>query len=428
MLIGWFSLSLSLAQSLTATERQQVIDGSLNLLQQRYVFPDVARKMADAVRRKAHDYARIADARQFASQLTADLQAVSQDRHLHVDYSAQALPVAASDDGQPSEAAQEGMRRRLTRDNFGITGVEVLPGNVGYVKFRFLASAQWAGNTYAALMNYLAHTDALILDLRYCRGSMPDAIPLLASYFFDDPVHLVSFYDRPANTTTQSWTYAYVPGKRYLNKPLYVLTSRGTFSGGEELAYDLKNLKRATLIGEVTGGGANPGGPVLINDHFSIWVPIGRAISPVTNTNWEGVGVRPDSVVSAPLARHKAHLMALDYLIQQATADPTWQQQLRTERLTVEQQPPRLVRHTFRLNGFAEAQQVTVAGTFNNWHPRMHPLTRTADGWQTELELEPSTHMYKFIVDGKWITDPANPLTRQEGSNANSVLTLLLKQ
>lgn len=419
ILAGTLAGTSAFAQPIAPEARQRVIDQTLTLIEQRYVFPDVAEKMAQSVRGKADFYEKITEARQLATQLTADLQAISRDKHLHVDYSEHPQPLGTRGGGQPAGGS---MSRSLARDNYGVTRVEVLPGNIGYVAFRFLASARWAGDAYAALMNYLAHTDALILDLRACRGSMPDAIPLLASYFFDDAVHLVSFYDRPSNTTTQAWTYAYVPGKRYLEKPVFVLTSSATFSGGEELAYDLQTLKRATLVGEVTGGGANPGRPVRVDEHFSVWIPIGRAISPVTHTNWEGVGVQPDRVTAAALALHQARRMALDSLIQKNTADPDWQQRLHDERRRLEQLPLRFVKRAFVLKGFPDARQVVVTGSFNFWHRQANSLTRSSDGWRAEVELEPGEHAYNFIVDGQWITDPANPRTRQEGNQVNSVV------
>jgi len=146
-------------------------------------------------------------------------------------------------------------------------------------------------------------------------------VALISSYLFDNaPVHLNDLYFRTDNTTRQWWTLPYVPGKRYgASKPVYVLTSNRTFSGAEEFTYNLKNLKRSTTIGETTGGGANPGGGRRITEHFGVFVPTGRAISPITKTNWEGTGVKPDIEAPAPKALKIAHLAAMKKVLETVT-------------------------------------------------------------------------------------------------------------
>ena len=84
------------------------------------------------------------------------------------------------------------------------------------------------------------------------------------------------------------------------------------FSGAEEFTYNLKNLKRATIVGETTGGGAHPVDMHIINDHFGISIPYGRAVNPVTNTNWEGTGVEPDVKVSRDKVMETAYMLALE--------------------------------------------------------------------------------------------------------------------
>ena len=117
----------------------------------------------------------------------------------------------------------------------------------------------------------------------------------------------------PRTPPSSSGPLPYVPGTAVRRQePVYVLTSSRTFSGGEEFAYNLKNLKRATLIGETTGGGAHPGDGVNVQRPLRIGVPFGRAINPITKTNWEGTGVEPDVKVPAAKALATAHLMALE--------------------------------------------------------------------------------------------------------------------
>jgi hypothetical protein len=177
-----------------------------------------------------------------------------------------------------------------------------------------------ANETTAAAMNFLANTDALIIDLRRNGGGQPEMVALLSSYLFDQRAHLNDIYSRFDNRTQEYWTRDTVAGKRYgESKPVYVLTSKRTFSGAEEFAYNLKNLKRATVIGEVTGGGAHPVRPHRLTDHFMIGVPFARAINPITQTNWEGVGVTPDIDTTAEQALKVAHLAALKNLMAKAT-------------------------------------------------------------------------------------------------------------
>ena len=196
--------------------------------------------------------------------------------------------------------------------NHGFTKVERLPGNIGYIDFRGFMDPDLAADTVAAAMNFVNGTDALIIDMRNNGGGNPAMVAFVCSYLFGpEPVHLNDLYWREGNRTDEFWTRKEVPGKRYLNKDVYVLTSKRTFSGAEEFTYNLKNLKRATIIGETTGGGAHPGGGFRINEHFGMFVPTGRAISPITKTNWEGTGVTPDIDVPADQALVVARLMAL---------------------------------------------------------------------------------------------------------------------
>ena len=170
-----------------------------------------------------------------------------------------------------------------------------------------------AGATAQAAMNFLGNADALIIDLRQNGGGSPSMIQLITSYLYGpERVHLNNFYNRPRDEYTQTWTLPYVPGKRRPDIDVYVLTSQSTFSAAEEFSYNLRNLERATLIGETTGGGAHPGGTQIATSRFTIWVPDGRAINPITNTNWEGVGVEPHIKVPAQEALETAQITALE--------------------------------------------------------------------------------------------------------------------
>lgn len=427
-LLGLLTLSGPLsAQMITPAERQTTIEATLKLLNDTYVFPEVAQRMESHVRSRIRTYDAITDGHALARQLTDDLRAISHDRHLSVGYHPDGVPAEQVWHQEPTpgeaEAQKTALRKGLRHENFGILDVSVLKGNLGYLNFKYLAPPEFAGESYVAALNYLAQTDALIIDLRQCGGAISEhAIPLLCSYFFAEPTHLNDFYWREGNRTIQSWTYAQVAGRRYGNKPIYILTSRQTFSGAEELAYDLKNLKRATIVGDTTGGGANPGGTKCINEHFAMFVPAGRAINPITHTNWEGVGVVPDTAVSANRALYVAQLMAFRRLSAQPDIDPDWRGALLGIVAELMNQPPRYVAHTFKLKGFADAKEVWVAGSFNGWAQQANRLVRRDDAWVGEAELEPGRTTYKFVVDGQWLIDPANARTEGKGQYQNSVL------
>src|SRR5678816_4150019 len=309
--------------TIDAATRTQVIDSILKRLNDSYVFPDVAKKMEQSIRERIEkkEYDQITSAKQFATQLTTDLQAVSHDKHLRVRYSHEAIPERGQR-REPTAEEREQRRRDLTWMNHGFGKVERLPGNIGYLEFFNFADEELGADTVAAAMNFINGTDALIIDMRKNGGGNPAMVALVCSYLFGpEPVHLNDLYWREGNRTDEFWTKKEVAGKRYLNKDVYVLTSKRTFSGAEEFTYNLKNLKRATIIGETTGGGAHPGGVFRISEHFGMFVPTGRAISPITKTNWEGTGVTPDISVPADQALHVARITALKKSLTTVSAD-----------------------------------------------------------------------------------------------------------
>jgi hypothetical protein len=299
--------------TIDAATRTQVIDGILKRLNDSYVFPEVAKKMEQSIRERVakKEYDQITSAKQFATTLTNDLQALSHDKHLRVRYSFESIPERAPRQ-EPTAEEREQRKRALTWLNHGFGKVERLPGNIGYLEFFNFADEELGADTVAAAMNFINGTDALIIDMRKNGGGNPAMVALVCSYLFGaEPVHLNDLYWREGNRTEEFWTKKELPGKRYLNKDVYVLTSNRTFSGAEEFTYNLKNLKRATIIGETTGGGAHPGGGFRVTEHFGMFVPTGRAINPITKTNWEGTGVTPDISVPADQALLVARLMAL---------------------------------------------------------------------------------------------------------------------
>jgi C-terminal processing protease CtpA/Prc len=299
-----------------------IVDATIVKLKDLYVFPDVAAKVEAVLKKTPRSDKAIADAgeaKAFAQQLTDELQAVTHDKHLRVRYSDTALPQRTV--ATPTAEEEARMHEQMERGNFGVERVERLPGNIGYIDLRGFAPLQWSGEKITAAMTLVANTDALIVDLRKNGGGDPATVAFMSSYLFDERTHLNDLYFREGERTEQFHTLDWVPGRRFgQKKPVYVLTSARTFSGAEEFSYNLKNLKRATLVGETTGGGANPGDVYPLNAHFAVFVPTGRAVNPVTHTNWEGTGVSPDVKVAADDAFAAARALALKALADKETA------------------------------------------------------------------------------------------------------------
>ena len=200
--------------------------------------------------------------------------------------------------------------------NYGIYRVELLDGNVGYIDLRAVAHPAEAGPVIAAAMELVAGTYALIIDLRRNRGGSPDGAAFWCSYLFPGAgTHLNDIFHAGTGETRQFWSLAYLPGARYLDRPVYLLSSHETFSGGEDICYTLQAQGRAQVIGEVTGGGAHPTRPVPLSPTMAISVPFARSVNPVTGTNWEGTGVLPDVAVPAAEAYDIAYGQALRHVL-----------------------------------------------------------------------------------------------------------------
>jgi peptidase S41-like protein len=289
--------------------RARVIDGVVAGLTELYVYPATAKKMEEALRarQKKGEYDAVEDAEAFAELLTEHLQQVSHDKHLRVNFSPAVLP---KDFTARDPDADARMRTQMERDNCAFQKAERLSSNIGYVKFLAFLPPDICGPTAIAAMNFLGNVDAIIFDLRDNGGGDPKMVALITTYLFDQPTHLNDIYNRKEDATTQFWTLPYVPGKRLAGKPVFVLTSKRTFSAAEDFAYNIKTLKRGTIIGETTAGGAHPVSGNRIDDHFMIVVPSARSVSPISKTNWEGTGVEPDIKVPADqaldVAREKA--------------------------------------------------------------------------------------------------------------------------
>ena len=287
-----------------AATRDAVVEQLARELDTRYV--DVVRgaALARALRERvrSHAYDAIASAAALEQRLNADLATDSQDRHLHVEYSPDVFPLAMADaKPDPQQAAFE--LAQMKRLNYGFDSVQRLPFNIGYFKIDLLMPPAETAARFAAVMTLLQDTRALVIDLRENHGGEPPTVALLCSYLFDQRTHLNDIWHRSGNRTDEAWTSDKPDGPRYgTQREVIVLTSHETFSAGEDLAYALKNLHRATLVGETTGGGAHPGDMRRLGDHFAAFIPDSRSISPITHGDWEGAGVAPDVAVPADKA------------------------------------------------------------------------------------------------------------------------------
>jgi hypothetical protein len=295
------------------------------LVAERYVFPgraaEISRFLENGLAEDRH--AAVPDEQALATALTQDLQSLNGDKHLRLLHSVAELPGPAGQAERGDEAAElAAMTAFAERTAGGIARAERLDGNVGYLDLRpLLFPPVVAGEAVAAAMTLIAPAEVLLLDLRRCLGGSPDMVAMVCSYLFgDEPVHLIDIIDRPAADGTaavrQSWTMPFTPGRRFgPDKPVLVLTSGTTFSGAEELSYDLQQLGRATVVGERTRGGAHPVERFPIRPHLQATIPIARAHSPVSGGNWEGTGVLPDVQVPAGEALGVAYQRALAHVL-----------------------------------------------------------------------------------------------------------------
>jgi len=304
--------------STNISEYSEIIDSVSAALNEIYVFPALAMNMEKHIRQLLAEGAfdNINDRSEFLRILGEELYSICHDKHLRI-MEASPDDLRESIDEEDVEQQKLELLKKRQYINFGFKELKRMQGNIGYLKLDGFTDASDGGNTAVAAMNFLAYCDAIIIDLRENKGGYPSMIQLLTSYFFDDVTHLNSFYIRKEDTTIQFWTQAHVQGPRLTNTLLYLLTSNQTFSAGEEFTYDLKNLKRATVVGEPTRGGAHPViQHIFKNLGVRMTIPFGRAINPITGTNWEGTGVEPDIPTSADSALDVAYMDIIRKLLE----------------------------------------------------------------------------------------------------------------
>jgi hypothetical protein len=391
-------------------ERRAVVEELARLLNDHYVLPEVAKTTAAAIvaREKAGAYSAFTDPNAFADAVTGDLKELAHDRHLRLTLKPPPDP-AAPNPGPPDPAAEQEAARV---NNYGFREVKLLPGNLGYLRLDSFLPMHGAGRAAVAAMGFLAGADAIIFDLRNNGGGSPTMIQLLSSYLFDGPTHLNDIYRREGDRRDQFWTLPWVEGERRPDVPVYVLTSARTFSAAEEFTNNLKVLKRATVVGETTGGGANPGRTFDVGDRFVAVVSTGRAINPTTGTNWEGTGVEPDLKVPAPQALLAAQAAALDALEAKAKA-PEEKARYRFARLAIDGEL-----HPYTLPAGRAADYAGVFG------PRR--VTVEGEGLSYQREGRPRLRMKPLAADLFALETIDDALMRFDRDAAGHVVKLVM--
>jgi retinol-binding protein 3 len=313
--------------TVSQAERITVVEAAANLLEKRYVFPELGARLADSLRLDLTrgDFSSFERPEELAAAVSQRIRILSEDGHLWLAVQPEVEGGPSADPSQgPGPDAAQALRLQRARENFGFPSVEILAGDVGYLELRQFMDPALSGETTTAAFSFLRNAEALVVDLRGSMGGSQAMVAFLASHLLEDGerIHLFDSYHRPSERTDQYWSESYLPAPRFLERPVYILTAGRTFSAGEGLAYLLKHLGRATVVGETTGGGTHPGGFHRLNPRFIMFVAEARVTSPVTGDNWEGRGVEPNVTVSSEQALAKAHLLALEHLLDWKAEDP----------------------------------------------------------------------------------------------------------
>ena len=293
--------------TLDVAARREVASTFARALRDDYAHPDIGAKMAVLIEKKTRQgaYDKL-EPFAFAQALRDDARSISSDKHLQV------MPSAPGPGPGPG-SRDGGAAAEIRRMNGAIVEAKILDGNIGYLVINGVPPLETSKSAIDAAFAFLKNTDALILDLRGNSGGEPTCVAYYMSYLSEGAPHVVNVIHWRKGDREESYSTTDLGNLAYgAKKPVYALTSAWTFSGGEELAYDLKAFRRGVVVGEVTGGGANPGGFHPLGHGFAAFVPVGFAINPVTHTNWEGVGVQPDIPTSADQALVRAHRLAAE--------------------------------------------------------------------------------------------------------------------
>lgn len=338
--------------------RDGIVEKIRGLLEEKYVIPERAKKYAEEFRKqnRSGSYDTLKDASGFVDRVTQDLQAITGDKHIRL------RRIEPSDIGEKIESALHHPVRLFilrNKENAGFFKLEWIDGKIGYLDIRRFYSPPESKDLFVAAMRFLANANAIIIDLRENQGGSTDILPYLFRYFIDYPAQLTGNYVREEDFLQESWISKDVEGKLLTTVPLFLLTSQKTFSAAEWFAYDMKVRKRATIVGEPTGGGAHSVDLFKIDDQFEIYIPTSRAVNPITGGNWEGTGVIPDVPVLSGTALDKAIELA------KPAAEKYWQEKEKSLTAAVNEMQAQLeIAERLFLEGKKEAAQAVLDSVF----------------------------------------------------------------
>ncbi|MFC3031435.1 S41 family peptidase [Pseudoalteromonas fenneropenaei] len=321
VLISLFIIPLVLSNVASAAKCSDVSETIANKLENNYVIPSTATKLSQLIRSKTFITGcnNLQSSEEIAEFMTSELNKIANDRHLSVVYDPQWVnELKTYRSSAQTESFADSRVMETPTDNYGFKKVEMLDGNIGYIDIRAFSDSHLGGETLENTMKFLQHADGIIIDLRNNFGGSPFMVTSLASYFFDlDTVHLSTFESRENGvlTQTQDWTSPYVPGPRFKDTPLYILTSSNSASAAEGFSYAMQSLTRATIVGEVTAGAAHARRAEIVNNDYILTLPSARPVDPRTNDNWERKGVKPNIETSSDNALNVAYAEVLNSLI-----------------------------------------------------------------------------------------------------------------
>ncbi len=312
MVVLFLNFNTTTAQDKSFDEnyKEQAIHSLSKLMNDFYIFPEIAKLTEEHLLTQLNEghFNQFENDETFAAALTKSVQTINKDKHMRIRASRPYVAPENSSERMIEERLYQINRSRKSNSGFSI--VKIMEGNVGYLDLRGFAGLETGKAVADSYMKLMSRTDAIIIDLSKNGGGSPEMVQYLCSYFFNQKLHLNSLYYREGNVTQEYWTLDEIGGVKMPDVPLFVITSNRTFSGAEEFSYNMQTQKRATLVGQTSGGGANPGGTRRINDNLSVFIPTGRAINPITKSSWEGVGVIPEIETTVEVTIDKAHELA----------------------------------------------------------------------------------------------------------------------
>ncbi len=306
---------------LNSKSRTEIVNNISQLLLDNYVFPDTAIKMSNYILKKLKQgaYNKITEPVAFSTALTADLYSVYHDGHLLVQFDPKELDPEPIDTSGRDQKSEEDPFKRIKQANFGLKKVEILNGNIGYMRLdHFWADSTFGKETVKAALQFVSYSNALIIDLRDCGGGSEETVNTISGYFFEKSMHLNDMFDRRAKTTTEYWTKPDPTFTKMAKMPLYILINNKTFSASEMFVYGMQTVNRAVIIGETTGGGAHGTFSQGVSNGCRLYVPYSTAISPITKTSWEQVGVKPEIETSSDKALEIAEMKIFEKLVSNA--------------------------------------------------------------------------------------------------------------